>query len=349
MNDKYQVMPDLSDEEYDALKANITERGVMVPIEVDEEGNVLDGHHRKRVCEELGITDYPTIVREGLTEQEKILHAFTLNTARRQLTREQKAECITKLLQRDPTLSDRKIGKALGVSHPTVGRYRKQLEEEGKVVKVTTRTGEDGKSYPIEDKIPESSVDELVEDPLLKWQCCICKNNFPVLRHKDGEVSRDGINNAWPLSVSGYCCDHCDKALVMPARFALSMTKDEEGPRAAKALEIRFLATDEVTDFVIDANGEPDYEYVRCIAVLDLIGESCGEGYDAQSPDYNTTVVITAAQIIRTAEKAGTLAAWEAARDAISEMKQDNDEIMKELDAKERELRAKEVMSCSKS
>ena len=40
----YQVMPDLTPEEYAELKSDIASRGVMVPVEFDEAGNVLDGH-----------------------------------------------------------------------------------------------------------------------------------------------------------------------------------------------------------------------------------------------------------------------------------------------------------------
>ena len=35
----YQVMPDLTADEYAELKADIKARGVMVPIEFDEQGN----------------------------------------------------------------------------------------------------------------------------------------------------------------------------------------------------------------------------------------------------------------------------------------------------------------------
>ncbi|MBQ1388598.1 MAG: ParB N-terminal domain-containing protein, partial [Clostridia bacterium] len=85
----YQVMPNLSAEEYAELKADIQLRGVMVPIEFDEKGNVLDGHHRLQICGELGITDYPKVIRAGMTEQEKYTHARKLNMARRHLTQEQ--------------------------------------------------------------------------------------------------------------------------------------------------------------------------------------------------------------------------------------------------------------------
>jgi len=32
--------------EFEALKADIAERGVVVPIDIDEDGEILDGHHR---------------------------------------------------------------------------------------------------------------------------------------------------------------------------------------------------------------------------------------------------------------------------------------------------------------
>lgn len=52
----YQLLPPLSDEEYAALRADIAERGVLVPIVRDQHGNILDGHHRVRIAEDLGIT-----------------------------------------------------------------------------------------------------------------------------------------------------------------------------------------------------------------------------------------------------------------------------------------------------
>ena len=44
--DRLQLLPDLPPEQYDALKADIAECGVVVAIDVDEFGPILDGHHR---------------------------------------------------------------------------------------------------------------------------------------------------------------------------------------------------------------------------------------------------------------------------------------------------------------
>jgi len=43
----YQLLPPLSEEEYQSLRADIAEHGVLIPVELDEFGNVLDGHHRR--------------------------------------------------------------------------------------------------------------------------------------------------------------------------------------------------------------------------------------------------------------------------------------------------------------
>lgn len=147
MND-YQVMPPLSDEEYAELKSDIAARGVMVPIEFDEHGNVLDGHHRLMICNELEIKDYPKVVRAGMTESEKRTHARKLNMARRQLNQEQRRELIREQLRETPEFSDRQIAKAIGVSDKTVGAQRRDMESGAEIPHLENRQGTDGKQYP---------------------------------------------------------------------------------------------------------------------------------------------------------------------------------------------------------
>ena len=144
----YQLLPPLADDEYEHLKADIEEHGVLVPIEFDEHGNILDGHHRYAACIELGITDFPRTVREGMSETEKRSHARTLNMARRHLTREERRWMIADELRENPTKSNNAIAKLLQVSDTTVASVRKDLG-----LQVTEREGEDGKVYSVPDKI----------------------------------------------------------------------------------------------------------------------------------------------------------------------------------------------------
>ncbi len=145
----YQVMPNLSAEDYEALKTDIAERGVQVPVEYDESGNILDGYHRTRACQELGIIEWPKVIRRGFSEEQKRVHARKLNMARRHLTQEQKRELVRQQLMETPEVSDRQIGKELGVSDKTVGTQRKGLQARAEIPHLDKIRGADGKAYPI--------------------------------------------------------------------------------------------------------------------------------------------------------------------------------------------------------
>ena len=146
--EKYQVMPPLTAEEYGELRNDIAARGVMVPIEYDEQGNVLDGHHRLKICAELGIKDFPKVIRAGMTEEQKRTHARKLNMARRQLNQEQRRELIREQLRETPEKSDRQIARELGVDKNTVNARRVEMESGGEIHHLKTTTGADGKQYP---------------------------------------------------------------------------------------------------------------------------------------------------------------------------------------------------------
>ena len=143
----YQLLDPLPPEDFAALEADILERGVLVAIEFDEDDNVLDGHHRLAICRKHGITDYPTIVREGWTEEQKRTHSRRMNLARRQLSRAQKRRLIEDELRETPTSSNGKIGKMLGVDPKTVASSRSRLAAGGEIPDVTTVSGADGKTY----------------------------------------------------------------------------------------------------------------------------------------------------------------------------------------------------------
>ncbi|HRY08350.1 MAG: ParB N-terminal domain-containing protein [Actinobacteria bacterium] len=124
----YQLLPPLSETEYAALRESIHEHGVRVPIEVDENGNILDGHHRAAIAAELGI-DCPQVVVSNLdTETDKRTVALMLNLSRRHLTREQVRSVIAASITADPQLSDREHARRCGCSPTTVGTVRKALE-----------------------------------------------------------------------------------------------------------------------------------------------------------------------------------------------------------------------------
>lgn len=147
MSARYQTMPALADDDRDALERSIRTYGIQVPIIVDENGDVIDGHHRKAIALYLGI-ECPTIHEIGKTEAEKVALSISLNVDRRQLTREQKKELIARSLKAQPELSDRQHGERTGAAHTTVGRVRDELESTGALHQSETRVSADGRERP---------------------------------------------------------------------------------------------------------------------------------------------------------------------------------------------------------
>ena len=119
----YQPMPDLSASEYEALRANIKARGILVPIVVDQDGRIIDGNNRATIAAELGI-ECPREVRHVRDHEEALDLAVELNCSRRHLTQEQKRQLIASEIQRRPGDSDRAIARRIGCSPTTVGSVR---------------------------------------------------------------------------------------------------------------------------------------------------------------------------------------------------------------------------------
>ena len=144
---KYQLLPPLSQAEYEALRDDITGAGIRQPIDVDEAGEILDGHHRKQIADELGI-ECPERVVRGLQDFEKADYALTVNAARRHLDRDGKRELVKASLKLHPRLSDREHARRCGASHSTVSGIRAAMEAAGQLDTSPSRQGGDGKEYP---------------------------------------------------------------------------------------------------------------------------------------------------------------------------------------------------------
>lgn len=126
----FQVMPPLSAEEYETLRRDITERGiVLVPVVKDQHGRTLDGHHRMQIANEIGMTYRVDVVQVRDDDEARSL-ARMYNIARRNLTREQKRKLIADEISADPERSDRAIARLLGCDHKTVGSVRRELSGE---------------------------------------------------------------------------------------------------------------------------------------------------------------------------------------------------------------------------
>lgn len=137
-------LPDLTREEYEALRDHIREHGQLVPILFDRDGHLLDGRNRLRVTEELGLTPIMRLVDVDDARGA----AIGVNVARRHLTTAAKRKLIEAELIYDSSRSDRAIAALLGVHNETVAAARRDLLERGEVTDSVTRRGRDGVHQP---------------------------------------------------------------------------------------------------------------------------------------------------------------------------------------------------------
>lgn len=123
MAEKYELLPPLSTEEFEALKNDIAVNGVRQPIFVDENGEILDGHHRYKIDPNV-----KRIVISGKTEAEKMAFVFNANFTRRNLSSAQKNEARKKMQKIADELAlhdytQAAIATMLGVDQSTVSKW----------------------------------------------------------------------------------------------------------------------------------------------------------------------------------------------------------------------------------
>lgn len=154
----YQVMPRLSAEDYADLRKSIEKSGVLVPVVVNHEGQIIDGHHRAEIADELRIT-WPSQTVSG-TPAEMRSMAYALNLHRRHLNSEQRKELIRRSLTSDPELSNREHARRTGVSDKTVAVAREPMESGAEIPHHPTRTDARGVQQPARKPEPIAKVTE---------------------------------------------------------------------------------------------------------------------------------------------------------------------------------------------
>jgi len=155
LNPEYsKLLPKMSEEEFAELKSSIKTEGQHYPIIVNENLEVLDGHHRYRACTELGIEPDFEVRRfeDKLLEKKFVIEA---NLRRRHLNNFQLVELAVPLLEIEKALAKKRqvkggkdgrnlqLGLAPEDAEPEF--KAKATEVVAKKAGVSTRTFERGK------------------------------------------------------------------------------------------------------------------------------------------------------------------------------------------------------------
>lgn len=150
INPEYQgLYPRRTAQQVEELERQILpSRRINVPIQVDENGAILDGHHRYEIALKHDLEYRVDIVRD-LGEREKHDFIFQNNSGHRPvLTSAQKREAVAASLKLDPELSDRGHAKRVGASYETVRTIRAGLMSKNDIPSTPNRRTPDGKKAP---------------------------------------------------------------------------------------------------------------------------------------------------------------------------------------------------------
>lgn len=158
MNAPLQILRPLPSAIEAALRASIKRFGVLAEVHVDQHGRIIDGHHRVRIAEELGLGHRTKVVHVKDDEHAREL-ALTLNADRRQLGEDERKELVAAL--RVEGHSVRAIAGALGTSKSTVDRDLDELSHAGQLTETPKRVkGLDGKSRQAKVAKPKTEAKE---------------------------------------------------------------------------------------------------------------------------------------------------------------------------------------------
>lgn len=144
-----------------ALRASIKRWGVIVPVVVDQHGQVIDGHHRKRIADELGVP-CPEQIREVENDEEARQLAVTLNTDRRHLAPEHRRPIVADLRAQGHSL--RAIAGALGISKSQVANDLEALSTSGQSPQPERVRTSDGRTYPATRPAPKPEPEPEPDD-----------------------------------------------------------------------------------------------------------------------------------------------------------------------------------------
>lgn len=189
------VLPCLSTDEYERLRADIAANGIQSPLIVAEDGDILDGMHRFAIAEQDDIADVPHTVKTGFdTLAKKQAECSRINFNRRNLTGEQKKEHRERQMKiaaelkapQGGGLSQEEIARRLGVAQKTISLW---LETSGSISSITNAsTSDDIRVYDNRVSVPKDQrkqIRERVESGETQAQVAA---DYGVTRRRIGQI-----------------------------------------------------------------------------------------------------------------------------------------------------------------
>jgi site-specific DNA-methyltransferase (adenine-specific) len=237
-NQQTDLLPQHTVTEIEALRDDLKAHGLKVPVITDENGDVIDGHLRANLCDELGIDWRQSArVEAGLTADQKAALRIKLNLLRRstQPDSNQRREYVRTLIKAEPQLSNGTVAKLCGMDASNVSRIRSKMETNGEAKAADVTTGLDGRTRqkPQRSERPK---------PAAKGQPLPHNGNLHVVSMKAPECATAETTAESPAADVPVSAN--DTAVVsQPSTQAESAVATPEGHLEFSALNLTFIKT----------------------------------------------------------------------------------------------------------
>lgn len=248
--DRWQLLPPLSSIEYATLKASIQTYGILTPVTVDADtGELLDGHHRSRIAEELGIELPEPHRHRCASDAERAAYAIAVNIERRQLSPEQ---------VRHIREEQRRI-------YIELRRERKTQTEAAQAVGVPRETGRDwegsnggsANASPFPDlrqAIPKDHRQEIAERAESGESHAVIAADYHVTRRRIGQIIDQVLASQWrpDAATTPDMPDDVYRCIVIDPPWPMPKIEREERPNQGAVIDYPTMTLEQIQDLPID-------------------------------------------------------------------------------------------------
>ncbi len=159
----------LTKEEHSQLKEQINnEGGINTPIDIDQDGGLLDGHNRLAICKAMGLEEVPVIVHNVSNEKQAEVFMAERSVGRRNLTNTEYVKYVRVLYESvkgkkgAPKGNTNSTGKSKGKKDNAVDKVAAKLDIKPSAVKAAlAKTKPDGS---LKEKKDTSIIDEAYKE-----------------------------------------------------------------------------------------------------------------------------------------------------------------------------------------
>lgn len=290
-----ELLPPLTEEQQQALEADILQNGCYSPIIVDTELRIVDGHNRQRICEEHNLP-YTMAVFEFADKLEAMQWALDTQKGRRNLDKWELGKIALKLKPEiearakanqgnrtdllmnspkslEPVNTRKEMAQAVGLGEQTMGRIAQIDENAPEVVKQALDKGEVSvnKGYEITKKLAElpKAEREIAAAEALEYE-----KAKRELAGKNAEIDRKA-------KIANIYCKAFEKSILLDVseenvRIWTDCCRMRENEIADSAKEAREIASyfNKVAEIIEDKILPPSYF------------DDDGEGDDGDDSEY---------------------------------------------------------------